>query len=29
MTLKEYVEVLFDKKVKEFSIANHNYFSKN
>ena len=29
MTPKEYVEILLDKKVKVFSITDHNYFSKS
>lgn len=29
MTPKEYVEILLDKKVKVFSIKDHNYFSKS
>ncbi|HIR48907.1 MAG TPA: hypothetical protein IAB35_02920 [Candidatus Faecimonas gallistercoris] len=29
MTTKEYVEILLDKKVKVFSITDHNYFSKS
>ena len=29
MTAKEYVDILVGKKVKIFSITDHNYFSKN